>query len=169
VLAPIDRWQVLFGKNLAAFPAAAASSFVLVSALGVFLHLSPLVVLASLLQLIVGLCLTMVAGNTMSILVPYRIQPGSMKPTKMPGPAMLLMIVSQLSLPIALTPAYLPPLAGYLSARSGGPDAAVVNVALSLVLAAGMVLIYWWSLGPAGRLLRKREMTILATVSVEVE
>jgi len=35
-------------------------------------------------------------GNLLSILVPYRIQPGSMKPTKMPALAMLAMVFCQL-------------------------------------------------------------------------
>jgi ABC-2 type transport system permease protein len=169
VLAPIDRWQVLLGKNLAAFPPAAASSTVLVVVLWLWIGLPALAVLASFLQLGIGLCLTMVAGNAMSILVPYRIQPGSMKPTKMPGLAMVTMVVLQMLLPVALTPIFLPPLAGYWSGRVGGPDASLVNALLSLVLAAIMAWGYWWSLGPLGRLLHRRETKILATVSVDVE
>ena len=169
VLAPIDRWQVLLGKNLAALPPAAASTIVLLIVLAVWIGLPVLVVIASFLQLAVGLCLTMMAGNVMSILVPYRIQPGSMKPTKMPALAMVVMIVSQMSLPAALTPTFLPPLAGYLSGRYGGPDPSLVNFLLSVVLAAAMASIYWWSLGPLGRLLQRRETMILATVSVDVE
>jgi hypothetical protein len=169
VLAPVDRAQVLFGKNLAATPPAAASASVLIVVLAVWLGLTPLVILAAFLQLAVGLCLTMMAGNVMSILVPYRIQPGSMKPTKMPALAMVVMIVSQLSLPLALTPAFLPPLAGYLSERFGGPGAALVNAGLSGVLAVLMVLVYKWSLAPLGRLLRRRETRVLQTVSVDVE
>jgi ABC-2 type transport system permease protein len=169
VLAPVDRWQVLLGKNLAALPPAAASATVLLIVLSIWIGLPPLVVIASFLQLSVGLCLTMVAGNVMSILVPYRIQPGSMKPTKMPALAMVVMILSQMSLPIALTPTFLPPLAGYLSGRYGGPDPSLVNVLLSIALGAGMASIYWWSLGPLGRLLHRRETRILATVSVDVE
>lgn len=169
VLAPIDRWQVLLGKNLAAFLPAAASSTVLLIVLAVWIGLPSLVIIASFLQLAVGLCLTMVAGNALSILVPYRMQPGSMKPTKMPGLAMVVMIVLQMSLPLALTPVFLPPLAGYLSGRSGGPDPAIVNALASLLLAAVMASIYWWSLGPLGRLLHRRETQILAKVSAEVE
>ena len=169
VLAPIDRWQVLLGKNVAAFLPAAASSTVLLIVLAVWVGLPLLVVIASFLQLAVGLCLTMVAGNALSILVPYRIQPGSMKPTKMPGLAMVVMIVLQMSLPLALTPVFLPPIAGYFSGRSGGPDPAIVNAVASLALAAIMALVYWWSLGPLGRLLQRRETQILAKVSVEVE
>jgi hypothetical protein len=169
VLAPLDRWQVLLGKNIAALPPAAASSTILLIVLAFWLGLPPLVVLASFLQLGVGLCLTMVAGNTISILVPYRIQPGSMKPTKMPALATVVMILSQLSLPVALTPVFIPPLGGLLSERFGGPDAGLVNALLSLVLAALMAFAYWQSLRPLGRLLHRRETRILQIVSVDVE
>jgi hypothetical protein len=115
---------------------------------------------------VLGAC---VAGNLMSILVPYRIQPGSMKPTKMPGLAMLLLVVSQMSLPLALTPVFVPPLAGFVLERYGIARADVINLLLSLVLAAATVLLYWWSLFPTGRLLQRRETRILQTVSASVE
>ena len=169
VLSPAERWQILLGKNLAVFPAAAASAVILVVVITVWLRLSPLVFLASLLQLAVGVLGASIAGNLMSILVPYRIQPGSMKPTKMPGLAMLLLVVSQLSLPLALTPAFLPPLAGYVLERVGVARADVINLLLSLVLAAATAFVYWRSLGPIGRLLQRRETKILQTVSATVE
>jgi ABC-2 type transport system permease protein len=169
VLSPAERWQILLGKNLAAFPAAAASAMILVLVITIWLRLSPLVLLASLLQLVVGVLGACVAGNLMSILVPYRIQPGSMKPTKMPGLAMLLLVVSQMSLPLALTPVFVPPLAGFVLERYGIARADVINLLLSLVLAAATVLLYWWSLFPTGRLLQRRETRILQTVSASVE
>jgi hypothetical protein len=92
-----------------------------------------------------------------------------MKPTKMPGLAMLVLVVSQMSLPLALTPAFLPPLAGYLSQRFGGPPASIVNVTLSLVMALATAFAYRQTLPPLGRLLSRRETKILATVSVDVE
>lgn len=169
VLSPADRRLVLIGKNLAALPAAAASSTVLLVIITVWLRLSPLVLLAALLQLLVGLLIAGIGGNLLSILVPFRIQPGSLKPTKMPALAMFMMVVSQLSFPLALTPAFIPPLAGFLWERAGGPPAALVNLMLSFALALVMVVIYWQTLGPIGRLLHRRETKILATVSVEVE
>ena len=169
VLSPADRRLVLIGKNLAAFPAAAVSSALLVTIVTIWLRLSPLVFLAALLQLLVGLSLAAMVGNLLSILVPYRVQPGSMKPTKMPGLAMLVLVVSQMSLPLALMPAFVPPLAGYLSQRAGGPPAAIVNLLLSLVLALVTAFAYRQTLRPLGRLLSRRETKILATVSVDVE
>jgi hypothetical protein len=169
VLSPADRWTILLGKNLAVFPAAAASATLLVLVLSVWLRLSPLVFVASLLQLVAGVLVASTAGNLMSILVPYRIQPGSMKPTKLPGTAIVLVIVAQLTLPAALSPVFLAPGAGFLAERAGGPPAGVVNLLVSMFLASITAVVYWRSLAPLGRLLRRRETAILRAVSADVE
>src|SRR6185503_1916375 len=168
-LSPVERWKILLGKNLAAFPVAAGAAVILVTILAVFLRLSPLAWLASLLQLVVAVLCAAMAGNVMSILVPYRIQPGSMKPTKMPGLAMLVFVICQLSLPVFLTPTFIPPLTGYLLERFGYAPAAPVNLVLSAIFAAVTGLIYWQTLAPTGRLLQRRETKILQTVSENVE
>jgi ABC-2 type transport system permease protein len=169
VLSPVERRLILIGKNLAALPAAAISATLLLVVLTIWLRLSPLVFLATICQLVIGLCLWAIGGNLLSILVPYRIQPGSMRPTKMPALAMVMLVLSQMAMPLAMSPAFFPPLIGWLSERAGGPPAAVVNLALSLVLALVMIAIYKASLAPLGRLLRAREIKILETVSVDVE
>jgi hypothetical protein len=169
VLSPADRWLILFGKNIAAFPVAALSSAILLSVVSVWLRLSWLVFAASLLQLAVGVLATAIGGNLLSILMPYRIQPGSMKPTKLPAMAMVLLVLSQLSMPLIMSPAFIPPLAGLLSERTGGPPAALVNFLLSLTLAGVIAFAYWRSLRPIGRLLHRREVQILEKVSVDVE
>jgi hypothetical protein len=131
--------------------------------------LSPLVFVAALLQLAVGLLLAAMVGNLLSILVPYRIQPGSMKPTKMPASRCSCWCCRRCHCRSQLTPAFVPPLAGYLSQRFGGPPASIVNLGLSLVLALVTAFAYRQTLPPLGRLLSRRETKILATVSVEVE
>ncbi len=109
------------------------------------------------------------AGNVLSILVPFRIQPGSMKPTKMPGLAMLVMMLCQMLFPIAMSPAFVPPLAELLWRRAGWPEMVPVNLILSALLAALAATAYWQTLGPLGRLLQRRETKILGVVTVEVE
>jgi hypothetical protein len=133
------------------------------------LHLSPLTLVAVLLQLAALLLLAGLAGNLLSILVPYRIQQGTMKPTKMPGMAMLVLMVGHLLFPIAMAPVFVPPLAEFLWQKAGGPAAVPVNLILSVALAGLMTLAYWQTLGPLGRLLQRRETKILGIVTVEVE
>ena len=169
VLSPVERRFILMGKNLAALPAATASATLLLVVITVWLSLSPLVFVATLCQLVVGLCLWAIGGNVLSILVPYRIQPGSMRPTKMPALAMVMLVLSQMAMPLAMSPTFFPPLIGWLVERAGGPPAAVINLALSAVFALVMVAIYMATLAPLGRLLRAREMKILETVSADVE
>ena len=83
--------------------------------------------------------------------------------------ATIVFIVSQLSLPVALLPTFVPPLAGLLLERWGYAPAGLVNLLLSGVMAGGMLFLYWQSLGPTGRLLQRRETKILRTVSEAVE
>lgn len=169
VLSPADRRLILIGKNLACLPAGALSALALLIVVAVLLHLSPVVLLATVFQLAAGLLAGGLGGNLLSILMPYRIQSGSMKPTKMPGLAMLVLVLCQLLFPMAVAPAFLPPLAGLLWERLGGPPAMLVNLLGSVAMAAVVAFVYWKTLGPLGRLLHRRETKILSVVSVEVE
>jgi hypothetical protein len=108
-------------------------------------------------------------GNCLSILVPYRIQAGSMKPTKMPALAMLTMFLSHLLLPLALAPVFVPPLAEFLWRHGGLPLWVPVNLILSVGLAGLAAFGYWLALAPLGRLLQRRETKILNTITAEVE
>ena len=142
---------------------------ILLTLTSVWLHLSLLVFAATLFQIAAMLLIAGLAGNLLSILVPYRIQPGSMKPTKMPGLAMLVMILCQMLFPVAMAPAFVPPLAELLWRLAGWPDVVPVNLILSFLLAALVAFAYWQTLGPLGRLLQRRETKILGVVTVEVE
>lgn len=169
ILSPVDRRLILLGKNLACLPVGAGFGLLLLLLIALRLRLPPLVLAAALFQLAAVLLLAALGGNVLSILVPYRIQQGTMKPTKMPGLAMLVLMVSQLFFPIAMTPVFVPPLAEFLWRMAGWSSAVPVNLILSVSLAALVALAYWQALGPLGRLLQRRETRILAVVTVEVE
>jgi hypothetical protein len=108
-------------------------------------------------------------GNVLSILIPCRIDPGSMKPTKMPAGMMLVMAVCQLLSVIGFAPAFLPPFAERWWRNAGLSSAVPVNLLLSVGLAGLAAFVYWRALGPLGRLLQRRETKILGVVSTEVE
>jgi hypothetical protein len=169
ILSPADRRLILLGKNLASLPVGATFGAILLTLCFVWLHLPWLVFTAALFQFAALLLLAGLAGNALSILVPYRIQPGSLKPTKMPGLAMLVMILCHMLLPVAMAPAFVPPLAELLWRLAGWPDVVPVNLILSVLLAALAAVAYWQTLGPLGRLLQRRETKILGVVTVEVE
>jgi hypothetical protein len=169
ILSPANRRLVLLGKNLACLPAGVGFSVVLLAVISVWLKLPPTVVLAALFQLVTMLLLAGLAGNLLSILAPYRIQPGSMKPTKMPALATLVMVLCHLLFPLAMAPVFAPPLAGFLWQKLGWPKAVPVNLLLSAGMAALAMFAYWQTLEPLGRLLQRRETRILGIVTVEVD
>jgi ABC-type multidrug transport system permease subunit len=169
ILSPANRRLILLGKNLAGLPASALFGILLLTLTSVRLQLPLLDVIATLFQLVTLLLIAGLGGNLLSILAPYRIQPGSMKPTKMPGLTMLVMILCQMLFPVAMAPAFVPPLAELLWRLAGWPDVVSVNLILSFLLAALVAFAYWQTLGPLGRLLQRRETKILGVVTVEVE
>jgi len=169
ILSPVGRRLILLGKNLACLPAAGGFGLMLLTLISVWLRPPPLVLVAALLQLAALVLLAGLVGNLLSILVPYRIQPGSMKPTKMPGLAMLVMVLCHLLFPVAMMPVFVAPLAELLWRKAGWPNAIPVNLLLSGALAALMGFVYWQTLDPFGRLLQRRETKILGVVTVEVE
>jgi ABC-2 type transport system permease protein len=168
ILSPVPRRFILLGKNLACLPVG-GFSVVLLALIFVRLRLPPLAVVAVLFQLATLLLVAALAGNLLSIVAPYRIQPGSMKPTKMPTVATLVLIFSHLLFPLVMAPVFLPPLAGLLWQKAGWTNLVPVNLLLSAALAALTAFAYWQTLDPLGRLLQRRETKILGVVTVEVE
>jgi hypothetical protein len=169
MLSPVDRRLILIGKNLAALPVGILFGGLLVALTAARLHLPTTTVLATLFQFASVLLMAGVAGNLLSILLPYRIQPGSMKPTKMPGLAMLVLVFFQMMFPTAMLPVFAGPLLGFLWHHFGWPDFVPVNLIVSGLFCGLMVAVYWTTLAPLGRLLQRREPKILGVITVEVE
>ena len=157
------------GKNLAALPVGIVFGALLITLIALRLHPPLLTVLATLLQFASVLLMASVAGNLLSILMPYRIQPGSMKPTKMPGLAMVVLMLCQMFFPLAMLPVFAGPLLELLWHRLHWPEIVPVNLICSGLLFGVMTLVYWQTLAPLGRLLHRRETKILSVVTVEVE
>lgn len=169
MLSPADRRWILLGKNLAVLPAGLVTGALLLTLASIRFHLPPTMVLATLFQLATVLVMAAIAGNFISLVAPYRIQPGSMKPVKMPGLAMLALMLFQMLFPMAMLPVFAGPLLDLLWRRMNLPAAVPVNLVISVLLLELMLFIYWLSLAPLGRLLQRREPKILAIIAVEVE
>jgi ABC-2 type transport system permease protein len=169
VLSPIDRRLILFGKNLATWPVGAVFGLVLLMAQSFWLKLPIVDALAALFQLVTLLLLGSLGGNLLSILVPFRVQAGSLKPTKMPALAAIIMVVCQMLFPIIMVPVFAPPLLELLWRYVGWPALVPVNLIGSVIMAALTALFYWQTLGSYGRLLQQREIKILNTVTAEQE
>jgi hypothetical protein len=169
VLSPVERRLILLGKNLATWPVGATFGLLLLAMISFWLRLPILAAVAAVFQLVTLLLLGSLAGNLLSILVPFHIAAGSMKPTKMPALAMLTMVLFQLLFPMVMVPVFVPPLLELLWRLAGWPVVVPVNLILSALLATLAAVLYWQTLGPFGRLLQRREIKILNIVTAEQE
>ncbi len=169
VLSPVDRRLILLGKNLASWPISALFGLMLIAFTSVWLQLPTRSVIAGMFQLVTLLLLSSVGGNLLSILVPYRVESGTVKPTKLPALTMLVMVFCQLLFPVVMLPALVPPLLDLLWQLAEWPSWVPVNLLLSVLIAALTAFGYWMTLAPLGRLLHRRETKILNIVTAEVE
>lgn len=169
VLLPTRREWILLGKNLALFPVAAAIGLVLLALVTIAVRPPTVVVVATILQLPAAFLLLSMMGNLLSVLVPYRVAPGSMKPTKTRMTTTILIVLSHLLFPVTLAPIFLMPLSGLLFERAGLAQAATVNLIASAMLLAAIVVCYRFSLPALGDLLERRERQVLDVVAREVE
>jgi hypothetical protein len=169
VLTPVPRWQVLAGKNLAFLPFVFLIFVVLLGMSAVLVSLPVWLVLAASLQFAAAYLAVCIAGNLSSMLVPYRISPGSLKATKNKATTVLFMMVVHMLFPLALAPLLIAPLAGMVCHQMGWLPSGPVVMAVSGLLLVGAGLVYGVTLQPLGRLLTHRERTILDVVTRDVE
>ena len=169
VLLPTPRKQILLGKNLAFLPIAAGIGAIFLLLVKIIMGVSVIVVLAASLQMLAAFLLLSMVGNLISVLVPYRIAAGSLKPTKSSTTTSVLIFLSRMFFPIFMVPIFFPPAMGLLWSRAGWLPAAPVNLLFSAVLLALLAFFYRLSLGPLGELLQRREKQILEVVTKEIE
>jgi hypothetical protein len=169
VLLPTPRKNILLGKNLAFLPAAVGIGMTLLVLVKVVLRVSFIIVLAAGLQLVAAFFVLSMAGNLVSVLIPHRIAPGSLKPTKSSTKTSLLIFISRMLFPTVMAPVFLPVGMGLLLSSLGWLPAALTNILFSAVLLALLALFYRLSLVPLGDLLQLREKKILEVVTKEVE
>jgi ABC-2 type transport system permease protein len=169
VLLPTPRKQILLGKNLALLPVTAAIGAIFLLIVKIATGISFVIVIAAGLQLLAAFLLLSMAGNLISVLVPYRIAAGSLKPTKSSTKTGLLIFVSRMFFPMLMAPIFFPPVMGLLFASVGWLPAAPVNLFCSAVLFGLLALFYRLSLHSLGDLLQRREKEILQVVTKEIE
>jgi ABC-2 type transport system permease protein len=169
VLLPVPRRHILLGKNLAFLPIAIILGSILLLIIKIALGISFTIILSACLQLLATFLLLSIAGNLISILVPYHIAPGSMKKTKTSAMTGFLIFISRLLIPTAMGPMFIPPAIGLLMSRLGWLPAGPVNLVLSIVILALLIFFYKLSLPGLGKLLLQREKQILQVVTEKVE
>jgi ABC-2 type transport system permease protein len=165
----VPRWQILLGKNLALLPFALGIGLALLLLVKLAAPVSWLVLLAACLQLLTAFLLLSILGNLISPLLPCRIAPGALRPTKQPASTTLMLMFVHAFFPMTISPILLPPLAGYLFASAGWLPAAPMNLLFSTIEFLLLAALYGLSLPSLGNLLQHREKRILQTVTQEVE
>ena len=169
VLLPTPRERLLFGRNLALFPLASAIALIPLVAVSWLAKLSALVVMATVLQFVAAFLLFCTIGNLASILVPYRVASGSLKPSKQSWRTQVAIMVVHLLFPMIISVVFIPPAIGFGVERLGWLPAAPVNLLGALVLIGVFAVLYWFTLRPLGRLLQRREPKILSAVTEVME
>ena len=165
VLLPTPRERLLFGRNLALLPLASTIALIPLVAVSWLAELSALVILATVLQFFAAFLLFCTIGNLASILVPYRIASGSLKPTKQAWQTQVAIMVVHMLFPMLISVVFIPPAIGWGVARLGWLPATPVNLLGSLLLVAVFAGGYWFTLRPLSRLLQRRETKILFAVT----
>jgi ABC-2 type transport system permease protein len=169
VLLPVPRRQILLGKNLALLPIAIGIGLTFLLLIKIALRISFIIIFAAGLQLVATFLLLSIAGNMISVLVPYHIAPGTMRKTKTSAMTSFLIFISRLLIPTAMGPMFIPPAIGLLMSRLGWLPAGPVNLVLSIVILALLIFFYKLSLPSLGKLLLRREKQILQVVTEKVE
>jgi len=169
VLSPVPRKYILQGKNFAFLPVSMCIGTLLILLVTFVLRLNVLLFLSAILQMITAFLIICMLGNLASIIAPYRINSGSMKPTKMPILTTLIVIFVSLLFPTTMIPIFIPPLIDLLISKFTSMPLGIFNFIFSVILVSMIALFYWLSLGPLGKLLQSREKKILEVVTREIE
>lgn len=169
VLLPARRTHVLLAKNLATLPFAVVVFAVFLALIAVLARLDRWLILAAGCQFVGAFFALSALGNWVSILAPYRIAAGSLKPTKMKATTAVLVGFIQMLLPLATLPILIPAGLGLLFEAMGWASARPITVLFSAMLAGVGGLVYWWTLKPLGDCFQRREQRILERVTQEVE
>lgn len=169
VLSPIDRAQLLIAKNLSVFPVLSGMGLILFVGISVIMRLDVLMVVGGVFQILTATLILCAIGNWISITMPYRVQLGSLKPTKMPVKNVLVMLGFTLLFPIYMLPALVGPIVGTLASFAGSGAALFLNIGISAAMCGIAVGLYALTNRPLGKLLQQNERNILQIVTSEVD
>jgi ABC-2 type transport system permease protein len=169
VLLPAPRHHILLGKNLALLPMAATLLLIYLGLVTAVARLGPLDVLTAILEFVAVFLATCVVGNLVSIVLPHRVAPGSLKASKPSNVTQLLLVFSHFTWMLLMTPIFLPAGLQLLGSPWHWMPMSVLATACAALMAIIAVAFYAWTLRPLGRWLQRRERAILQTVTQEVE
>jgi hypothetical protein len=155
------------GKNLALFPLAAAIGVLFSLGAAFVTGLGIMGAVAGLSLWLSGFVILSIYGNWLSILIPYRVNPGMLRKGNASLGQTLKHLVAMLGQVTALSPLALTTGVYFIVGRT--PLAMVLWIITTLILLTGVVALYWVTLPTMGEFLESREQAILNEVTREVE
>ncbi|MBN2307921.1 MAG: hypothetical protein JXR94_03060 [Candidatus Hydrogenedentes bacterium] len=162
ILAPTPRHRYLLAKNLAFLPFLAMPGLVFIGVLTALLRPGPGLVAVAVLQIAQAYFAACIVGNLLSLLLPWRIRPETMRTPKRgflsgAGPLLFLCIMPVFAGPTLIAAGADTLMDAALDRHSRFP----FGVAASVLFLALTLSVYRLALGPTGRLLLRREPKIL--------
>ena len=169
VLLPTPRDRILAAKNLAYFPVIAVIALLLLVLAKVSVRMPWSVFIGGLLQFPTAFLLYSLITNLLSIFAPYRMSPGTLKANKPKAIVFVAGFMGLLAMPLVMAPLAVPAgLQMLFTYNHWLPWLPVHPLASALVL-GGAIAVYRLLLPIEGRLLQRREQTILKEVTEETE
>lgn len=165
LLAPIPRYRILLGKNLALAPIAFCIGMVALLALQLLVGLGVEHFLGAVLQLVSAYLILSLIGNQISIFGPMRLKEVGMKASGAKLRTVFLQVFSFFLIPIALSPLLLPWGIEYLLRDQSWASWLPIYLFLHAVGLLALLVIFHWTLIQQGNLLQQREQKILETLT----
>lgn len=165
VLCPAPRREVILGKNLALAPLPAAWGLVVLVIVQVFYPMRFDHLLACVFQMAGMVLLYLSMMNFLSLLAPVYIAPGSMQPTNIKLIPVLIQLAFLFTFPMVLGLVMLPLGVEVLLDKVAGIRGLPVNLGLTLLVSAVVVVVYLLCVHFQGFILHNREKHILTVVT----
>jgi len=169
VLSPVDRENILIGKNLALAPLAVGLTMLVVGILQVALPMRIDHFLATLTQTVPMYVLFCIVENFLSMLAPMPIAPGSLKPSKPKGIQVLIHVGFMFLFPMALSPVLIPLGIEFLLSRSREVTWVPAYLLFVLIETVAVLALYRVAVKSQGEIFQRRERRILEVVTTKAE
>ena len=169
VLMPVERRYILLGKNIAFGIIGYIIGLILLVLVNIMVGFSITIFIATCFQLITATIMMCILGNLFSVLVPFHVSPGSLKPTKASAKTSFMRFLCHLFFPIGMIPVFASPALALLASTLGLLETAKTNLLFSVIMSLIALAIYKVTLPGLGNLLQKREKKIVDIVTDIVE
>ncbi|MBI5761563.1 MAG: hypothetical protein HZA46_23885 [Planctomycetales bacterium] len=169
VLSGTPRREILFGKNLALAPFGLGMGLLVLIVMQFLMPLRISHWFATVLQLVAAYLVLCLVGNLSSILAPYAMAPGAMKPANPKGLTILWSLLIAMLFPLVSAVGFIPLGLEFLAQWLGWSELIPVYLVLSVIQLAVIAAGYWFLAGKQGQLLSRRETRILELVTTKDE